>query len=110
MIIWNGRGFLVAVVAFGCLLLSEFLTEWHFHDTAYYQQHGWPKLVAFLLAGAIVWVVAIQRSKVPERTMIDKDTGAELVLKRDDSFFFIPMHFWGPILCVLGVVFFFVKE
>jgi hypothetical protein len=108
--IWNGRGFVVAVIAFVCLLSSEFLSEWYFRDDAYYQHHGWPKLVAFLLAGIIVWLLSHHWNKTPTRTLIEKDTGKEVVLHKDDSLFFIPLRYWGPLLFALGIAFFFVKE
>jgi hypothetical protein len=110
MIIWNGRGFLVAVIAFACLLGSEFLTESYFRDDAYYQQHGWPKLAAFVIAGVIVWWLGMRWKDQSERVVIEKDTGKEFVLRRDDSFFFIHMKYWGPLLCALGIVFFFVQD
>ena len=110
MIIWSGRGFLVAVIAFGCLLASEFVTERHFRDDAYYQRHGWPKLAGFLVAGSIVWWLGVRWKDEDARTLIDKDTGREVVIRRKDALFFIPMHYWGPILCALGAVFFFVRE
>jgi hypothetical protein len=110
MIIWSGRGFLVAVIAFGCLFATELLTEKYFGDDAYYQRNGWPKLAGFLIAGAIVWWMGVRWRDKRARTVIDKQTGREFVIERKDALFFIPMHYWGPILCVLGVVFFFVRE
>jgi len=39
------------------------------------------------------------------RTVIDKATGKEMVLDRSrHRLFFIPMHYWGLILGVIGVV------
>ena len=110
MIIWKGRGFLVAVIAFACLLASEFLTERYFADDRYYQQHGWPKLAAFFLAGFIVWVITILWKDAPGRVVVDKQTGTELVLKKSHSLFFIPMKYWAPILFALGIVFLFVRD
>jgi hypothetical protein len=110
MIIWHGRGFLVAVIAFGCLLASEFLTESYFHDDAYYQQHGWPKLIGFLIAAAIVGWLGVRWKNELARTMIEKDTGKEFVIKGNDALFFIPVQYWPAILCALGVVFYFVQE
>ena len=109
MLIWDGRGFLVAVIAFGCLFASEWLTERYFADDSYYQQNGWPKLAAFLLAGVIVWWLGRHWKGKRARTVIDKDTGREFTIEHKDSLFFIPMHYWGPLLCALGVVFFFVR-
>jgi len=40
MIIWRGRGILVALIAFGCLLLTEVITRVSFHSDSYYQQNG----------------------------------------------------------------------
>ena len=110
MIIWSGRGFLVAVIGFSCLFATELLTEKYFGDDAYYQRNGWPKLAGFLTAGAIVWWMGVRWRDQSSRTVIDKQTGKEFVIERKDALFFIPMHYWGPILCVLGAVFFFVRE
>lgn len=42
------------------------------------------------------------------KVMIEKETGREVILKPDHSFFFIRMEYWGPLLLALGVVFLFV--
>jgi hypothetical protein len=99
MIIWEGRGFLVAVIAFACLLASEFLTERYFADDRYYQQHGWPKLVGFFVAGVIVWGLSMVWKDRLGRAAVDKH-----------SLFFIPFQYWGFVLFALGVVFLFVRD
>ena len=109
MIIWNGMGFLVAVIGFGCLLATEFITEAAYKDDRYYQMHGWPKLAAFLVAGVIVWFLGRYLNSKGARRLIDPETNQEVWLKRNHSFFFIRMEYWGPIFVVLGVVFYFVK-
>ena len=43
MIIWKGAGFIVAVIAFVLLLLTEWAVERAFGNDKYYQHHGWPK-------------------------------------------------------------------
>lgn len=97
MIIWSGLGFLVAVIAFGCLVASEFAVESIFQDDQYYQTHGWPKLLALLVAGIIVWLLG-RRLK-----------GGEARNRAGHSLFFIPFEYWGPILIVLGFIFMFVE-
>ena len=57
MIIWKGAGFIVAVVAFLMLLLTELSVETLFNDDRYYQRQGWPKLLAFFVAGCIVLLI-----------------------------------------------------
>ena len=108
MVIWSGLGFLVAVVTFLLLLAAEYVTESLFRDESYYQAHGWPKLLAFFLAGAVVWPLGMYLNRRQGKVMIEKETGKEVLIKPDHSFFFIRMEYWGPILFALGVIFFFV--
>lgn len=113
MIIWSGKGFLVVVIGFGCLLLTEVLVEGVTKDGQYYQDNGWPKLIAFLIAAVIVWPLGrFFNRKRPDRELIDPKTGERVVLKfsgREHSLFFIPMHYWAPLFVVLGIVFLFVE-
>src|SRR3954451_23368859 len=103
MIIWSGLGFLVAVIGFGCLLATEFLVEAAFHDDRYYQAHGWPKSVAFAVAAVIVGIVGRWLNRRQGKVLIDPETGREVVVGRRNTFFFIPMEYWAPILLVLGI-------
>ena len=108
MIIWKGAGFIVAVVAFLMLLLTEFSVEKLFADEKYYQTHGWPKLVALFIAGCIVLLIGKYLNKKEGKVLIEKDTGKEVVLKAEHSLFFINVEYWSYILFVLGFVFLFV--
>jgi hypothetical protein len=108
MVIWNGLGFLVAVVAFLLLLLAEYGTEALYGDESYYQEHGWPKLLALWLAGAVVWPLGAYLNRRQGKVMVEKGTGREVLLKPDHSFFFVRMEYWGPILFALGIIFSFV--
>lgn len=110
MIIWSGLGFVVAVITFGCLLLTEFATRAAFHDNTYYQAHGWPKLVGFLAAALIVWPLGRYMNAKKGRVLVDPATGAEVFYKPRHTLFFVPMEYWGPILIVVGIIFLFVKE
>jgi hypothetical protein len=111
MIIWRGRGILVAVIAFGCLLVTELFTRAYFHDETYYQQHGWPKLGGFLVAAGLVWLL-LPRHETDILTSAEsipkQATGS--IMKEQDQLFFISVRFWPPILCALGVVFYFVRD
>jgi hypothetical protein len=109
MIIWTGVGFIVAVVAFLMLVLTEFSVEALFRDESYYQSHGWPKLLAFAVAGFIVLVLGKLLNKKEGKVLIEKETGKELVLKKKHSLFFIDIEYWGYILFALGLVFLFIK-
>jgi hypothetical protein len=110
MIIWSGLGFVVAIIGFGCLLLTEVITRSSFHSDTYFQTHGWPKLAALWIAAALVYAVSLWLNRAPGRVMIDKATGEEVVLKKNHSLFFIRVRYWPYILLGLGVVFFFIKD
>jgi hypothetical protein len=108
MVIWNGLGFLIAVITFPLLLSAEYITEWLAVNDSYYQDHGWPKLLAFFLAGAIIWPLGAYLNRKQGKVVIEKESGKELLIKPHHSFFFIPMEYWGLILFALGIIFLFV--
>lgn len=108
MIIWNGLGFLVAIITFLLLLLTEYITELLFRDESYYQAHAWPKLLALSLAGAVIGPLGMYLNRKQGKVMIEKETGKEVLIKPDHTFFFIRMEYWGPILFILGVIFLFI--
>jgi hypothetical protein len=103
-----GWAFLVAVITFLLLLIAEYVIESLFGDDTYYQAHGWPKLLAFFLAGMVIWPLGVYLNRKPGKVMIEKETGKEYLVKPKHSLFFIPMEYWGPILLALGIIFLFV--
>jgi hypothetical protein len=104
MIIWSGWGFLVAIIAFGASLAMELGTEALVGDDRYYQVQAWPLALALALSGAIVWTVGKYLQARGARVVIDKATGQELTIGGQHRFFFIPMHYWGPVLIVLAIL------
>src|ERR1700756_4769542 len=98
MIIYRGRGFLVAVIAFGCLLVTELFTRSHFHDDAYYKHHGLPKLAGLVVAAAIVWLLGPRHSNETSIGVENIPPAASL-LRDQDTFFFIPLSI-GRSFCV----------
>jgi len=111
MLIWNGWGFLVAVIGFGCLLVAEISVEAAMRDDQYYQNNGWPKMAAFVAAAIIVWPLGLYLNKRrPERELVDPQTGEIVILRSGGhSLFFIPMQFWAPVFLVLALIFLFVR-
>jgi hypothetical protein len=108
VVIWQGRGIVVAITIAVCLLASDWLSGQHFHDANYYASHGWPKLVGFLAAAAIVWGLSFRRAE--ESIGTEEVTPREPFLADRDSLFFIPARYWPMILCALGVAFLFVRD
>ena len=93
MIIWSGWGILVLVIGFASFLLTQVGVDSMMQDDQYYRTHGWPKLVGFVVAAVLTWLLGhtLNRTR-PGR----------------DSLFFIPVQFWAVIFLVLGIVFLFV--
>jgi hypothetical protein len=106
MIIWRGRGIVIALIAFGCLLFTELATETTFSDADYYQTHGWPKLAALWLAALIVYQM-LPWFEV-QRTRFGYIPGQPEVVPQSELFF-VPARFWPQVLIALGVVLLFVK-
>jgi hypothetical protein len=109
MIIWRGKGILVAVIAFVCLLLAELATRLMFGDETYYQNHGWPKLVGFWVAAGLVYAMRSWLGGGPARILIDEEHEKEIKLPAEGALFFVPVRYWPVVLLGLGVAFYFVR-
>jgi hypothetical protein len=108
MIVFKGRGYLIAILGFGCLLLSDWLTSVYFQDKDYYSRHGWPKLAGFAVSGVLVFLF----SSLGEETLPGAQAAPQRapLLRSVDSLFFIPAKYWSIIFGLLGVVFYFVRN
>jgi len=103
-IIWQGLGFLVAVIAFGCSLAANFLSNATAGD-GYYDRHKWPLAVSLIFSAVICWFLGSYLRTRSDRIAIDKETGKEFVVNKSrHSLFFIPMHYWSPIFLVIALV------
>lgn len=103
MIIWSGLGFLVILVSLFPLMLCELVFDGIYgHD--YYAGHDWTIGLGLLLSAAAVYWLSRRLQRCPSRTVIDKATGAEIVLRRNDTLMAIPVRFWPVILAVSGLI------
>jgi hypothetical protein len=102
------KGFLVPVVGFGALLATEYAVESYFHDSQYYQHHGWPKTLGLWLGGVLIAGISQRIGETEARTLIEPETGRAVVLEpQRHTFLYVPMKYWPGILFVLGLVFLF---
>jgi len=108
MIIWNGLGFLVAIIVFGFSLATNLIfNAWW--GQGYYDAHKWPFAISLFLSAIVCWLLGSILRKRASQVVIDKETGKEMVINRSiHRLFFIPMHIWGPILAIMGLVLLFV--
>lgn len=109
MIIWRGRGGVIALIVFACFLLADFASHAAYHDPSYLATHGWLRLVAFWVSAGIVFALRSWLGVGKDRTVLDKATGREIKLSSEGTLFFVPARYWPAILLVLGLVFYFVR-
>ena len=103
MLIWNGLGFLVAVVTFGSCLLFNFVLDARFGE-GYYSSHRWAIGTALIVGGLVSSVIGFMLKGRSDRYAIDEETGERFVINNSDhSFFFIPMHWAGIVIVMIGV-------
>lgn len=110
MIIWKGKGFIIALVAFFSLLVTELSVEYLFSNEQYYQEHGWPKLFGFWLTAIITYALSLTFLKTHKRLVVDQKTGEKITLSNSPTLFFIDIKYLPIVFFVLGVVFFFIRD
>lgn len=104
VIIWRGLGYLVAVIVFVCSLVGNLISNVVLGD-GYYDHHKWPLAVTLIISGLICWFLGNYLRKRSDRIMIDKQTGEEIAVNQSQhTLFFIPMHWYAPILGVAAAV------
>ena len=103
MIIWTGLGFLVAVITFGSCLLANFVLDAQFGE-GYYSSHLWAVGAALLIGGTISSGIGFMLKGRSDRFVVDEATGKRMVINNSShSFFFIPMHWAGIVVALIGV-------
>jgi hypothetical protein len=103
-IISSGLGFLVIVFAFGFSLIAQLLTNAIIGNGDYWAQHKSPFGLSLLVSATVCWFFGKYLATRKARTLIDKETGKEIIERKKHTFFFIEMQWWGPILGVIGMV------
>ena len=95
MIVWQGVGAYAFVIPFfvwlatlllgGAVLGSESSKAWG-------QELGG---LSLLISAALVYWLAQRLARRPSRTLIDKETGKDVVLREAHTIFYIPMRYLG---------------
>lgn len=99
MIIWQGRGLLAFVVPFFMVLIPQLFIP---HKLWVANNYGIIGLASLASAG-VIYILG-RRWNDPGRVMIDKASGQEFVLRRQDTLFFVPLRVWPAIWTVGGVL------
>ena len=68
------------------------------------EQGDYAFILAFFTAGAFSWFMGKKWNEEEARTVIDKATGQEIILKPNHSLFWIKLQYWGIIFGVFGLI------
>ena len=104
MIIWNGMGFMVVVLGVLGMFLVDLGAATITGVDNNFAEHPGRLFIGFLVAALLVFLFSLFLSNRETRTVIDKESGQEFELGRNDSLFFIPVKWWPILLIILGVV------
>lgn len=103
MIIWQGLGFLAAVIPFAVLVLTQLGID-AVAGESYYTANDWVKLLAVLIAAPMVGGLGYYLNRQPGKVLIDPETNQKVELKRRHTLFWVPMEYWSIVILALGVL------
>jgi hypothetical protein len=105
MIIWRRWGILVPVFLFGGLVIAQLLADAIGGPGTYRSNSLIYGGAGVTVGGILTFLVARwDETRNPPQTLIDKETGAEIVFRTKSDLFFIPMKFWGLLGIVIGPI------
>ena len=102
LFVWRGYGWLVPVIGFGALVLSQLAIDAYYGD-GFYTANAWPKYVASGFAALLIGPLGIYLNHIKRKNLIDPETGEVLGKAPSHSLFFIPIEYWAVIIVVLLV-------
>jgi hypothetical protein len=102
MVVWKGWGWLAAIIPMaGYVLMTHWADATRGHG--YSDAHGWAGGIGTILGAVAAWIVA-DKLEGPGRTLVDQKTNETVVLKRQDSLFFIPMKYFSILVAFSGIL------
>jgi hypothetical protein len=63
--------------------------------------------LAFLISAVPVFLASYKLNKIPDRLLIAPITNEKVILKKQHSFFWIPLQYWAVILLILSALLYF---
>lgn len=96
MIIWSGRGVLSVLVLILSFAIFASVFPKGYSDIVF--------VLSFLIAALFSWYMGKKWNSAETKTLIDKETGQEVILKPNHSLFWIPMQYWGPIFAAHSLI------
>ncbi len=101
MIIWQGFGFLGALIPIGCYVLAALLVQ-AVTGADYLASHSWPGALGTLVGAGLVWLLG-ERLDDPGQSLVDTKTGQTVVLKKRHTLFFVHLKVVAIALAVIAI-------
>lgn len=101
MIIWRRKGWLVPIIFFVMLLVTQIAINSSLGD-GYYQSHEWPKGLGIGLAALLIALFGYHVNYKKREVAIDPDTGVKTQAS-SHTLFFIPVEYWAVIIPVFVI-------
>lgn len=95
IVCWTGWGILAILIWAASLSFTQFTVD-RLHHQGYFTANAWPKFLATLLGGPVLWVLGRAMNGSP-KSVERQAHGARHTL------FGVPMEYWGPIFLGVGV-------
>lgn len=106
LLIWTRKGFLVPLITFIILLLTQLLVD-AIAGKGIYSISIWAAPLAIAISGLVCGLLGLYLNKntKTKKVYIEKATGKEVLLDRSHKFFFIKFEYWGIILIIIALAF-----
>ena len=104
MIVWTGLGFLIAIIGVGVLAGTEVVVENIAGNENFYQDNPWVIFLGMVVAAAVTYVLNKTILSTKTKTVLDKETGEEILLVDEHSLFFIASKWWPIIFMGIGII------
>lgn len=105
MLVWSGLGFLVIAIVAANAVVAQLITDTVTGDENFYAEHSLPSILSLYLSCLIIYFLGKWLNTRKAKVYIDKQSGEEVVLKNNHTFFFIRMEYWGMIIFVITIIY-----
>lgn len=101
MLIWTGWGILVPFISGTMIVFFNFvLPGWLIP----YEYTSYSTVIGILVNSFVLWFLGKRLNRPTGDVYIHKETGQEVVVRPNHSFFFIKIEYWAFIIPVIGLI------
>ena len=109
VLIWRGWGILVALVPLAAFIVAAMVAGAleSALGPAFDSSMDWLFPLGFLASAVVLWVLGRRLNNRDTRVLVDMQTGEQIAVRPNHSFWFIKMEYWAIVLAAFGTLTFF---